>query len=47
MSAEIRKTAVIVEETLRDVGRAVDPPTRKAAALAVIAKRAPGAMSRT
>ena len=36
MSAEIRKTAVIVEETLRDVGRAVDPPTRKAAALAVI-----------
>lgn len=36
MSAEIRKTSVIVEETLRDVGRAVDPPTRKAAALAVI-----------
>lgn len=42
MSAEIRKTAVIVEETLRDVGRAVDPPTRKAAALAVIANPCAG-----
>ena len=42
MSAEIRKTSVIVEETLRDVGRAVDPPTRKAAALAVIANPCAG-----
>ena len=42
MGAEIRKTAVIVEETLRDVGRAVDPPTRKAAALAVIANPCAG-----
>ena len=42
MSAEIRKTAVIVEETLRDAGRAVDPPTRKAAALAVIANPCAG-----
>ena len=36
MEAKIRKTCVIVEETHRDMGRAVDPPTRKAAALAVI-----------
>lgn len=36
MEAKIRKTCVIVEETQRDMGRAVDPPTRKAAALAVI-----------
>lgn len=42
MSAEIRKTGVIVEETLRDAGRAVDPPTRKAAALAVIANPCAG-----
>ncbi len=37
MKAQIRKTSVIVEETRRDQGRAVDPPTRKAAALAVVA----------
>ena len=36
MSAVIRKTTVIVEETRRDIGRDVDPPTRKAAAIAVI-----------
>ena len=36
MSAKIRKTSVIVEETRRDIGKAVNPPTRKAAALAVI-----------
>ncbi len=36
MAAVIRKTAVIVEETRKDIGRAVDPPTRKAAAIAVI-----------
>ena len=36
MEANIRKTCVIVEETQKDMGRAVDPPTRKAAALAVI-----------
>ena len=36
MSADIRKTSVIVEETRSDIGRAVDPPTRKAAAIAVI-----------
>jgi hypothetical protein len=37
MAAVIRKTAVIVEETRQDQGRDVDPPTRKAAAIAVIA----------
>ena len=36
MKADIRKTAVIVEETHKDIGKAVDPPTRKAAAIAVI-----------
>ena len=36
MPANIRKTSVIVEETRQDIGRAVNPPTRKAAAIAVI-----------
>ena len=36
MPAKIRKTSVVVEETCRDIGKPVDPPTRKAAALAVI-----------
>ena len=36
MSANIRKTQVIVETTHADIGRAVNPPTRKAAAIAVI-----------
>ncbi len=36
MKADIRKTAVIVEETRKDIGKVVDPPTRKAAAIAVI-----------
>ncbi len=36
MSARIRKTQVIVETTRSDLGRSVDPPTRKAAAIAVI-----------
>jgi hypothetical protein len=37
MSAQIRKLIVVVEETRREAGREIDPPTRKAAALAVIA----------
>lgn len=37
MKAEIRKIAVIVEETHREMGREIVPPTRKAAAVAVIA----------
>ena len=36
MKAKIRKTSVIVEETRKDLGRAVEPATRKAAAVAVI-----------
>ena len=36
MNAKIRKTSVIVEETRTDLGKAVDPPARKAAAVAVI-----------
>ena len=36
MKAKIRKLAVFVEETRQEGGRAVDPPTRRAAAVAVI-----------
>lgn len=36
MRAEIRKIAVFVEETCLEMGQAVSPPTRKAAAVAVI-----------
>ncbi len=36
MKAKIRKTQIIVETTHTDIGRDIDPPTRKAAALAVI-----------
>ena len=36
MKARIRKLAVFVEETRREMDRPVDPPTRKAAAVAVI-----------
>jgi len=37
MKAEIRKLAVWVEETHREMGRAISPATRKAVAVAVIA----------
>jgi len=36
MKAAIRKIVTIVEETLSEGGRAVTPPTRRAAALAVV-----------
>jgi hypothetical protein len=36
MSPEIRRIITIVEETLIEGGRPVDPPTRRAAAIAVI-----------
>lgn len=36
MSASIRKLLTLVEETRAEGGRAVEPPTRRAAALAVI-----------
>jgi Amino acid synthesis len=37
MKARIRKLVTFVEETREEGGRAVDPPTRRAAAVAVIA----------
>jgi hypothetical protein len=37
MSAKIRKLATFVEETHREMGREIAPPTRKAVAVAVIA----------
>jgi hypothetical protein len=36
MSSEIRRIITVVEETLIEGGRPVDPPTRRAAAIAVI-----------
>lgn len=36
MKAEIRKLAVFTEETQREMDRVIDPPTRKAVAVAVI-----------
>src|SRR5271163_4481693 len=36
MKASIRKISTFVEETRNEMGRAVDPPTRRAAAVAVI-----------
>lgn len=36
MKAKIRKIATFVEETEREMGREITPPTRKAAAVAVI-----------
>ena len=43
MSAKIRKFIVFVEETCREMGEAIEPPTRKAAALAVIETPCAGA----
>jgi len=37
MKAAIRKIVIVVDETLTEQGRPVDPPVRRAAALAVIA----------
>ena len=36
MSARIRKIVTFVEEVRTEMGRPVDPPTRRAAAVAVI-----------
>ena len=36
MKAEIRKLVTIVEEVSSEMGRPIDPPTRRAAAVAVI-----------
>ena len=40
MSAKIRKIATFLEETRTEMGRVVDPPTRRAAAVAVIENKA-------
>jgi hypothetical protein len=37
MKASIRKIVTVVEETRQELGRAIEPPVRRAAALAVIA----------
>jgi len=37
MAADIRKLIVIVDETRKEMGRGVNPPTRRALAIAVIA----------
>lgn len=37
MKAEIRKVLIVVDEIHREMGRPIDPPTRRAAACAVIA----------
>jgi hypothetical protein len=37
MSANIRKIITIVEETRLEMGQTIDPPTRRAAAIAVVA----------
>lgn len=39
---QIRKLITVVEETRREMGRSIDPPTRKAAAVAVIANPCSG-----
>ena len=36
MTVKVRKYVVVVEETLKEIGKTIDPPTRRAAALAVI-----------
>ena len=45
--SQIRKIATFVEETRTEMGRAVDPPTRRAAAVAVIENPSPENMSKT
>ena len=42
MKSRIRKLVTVVEETQREMDRAVDPPTRKAAVIAVIANPCAG-----
>jgi hypothetical protein len=43
MTAKIRKIVIFLEEVRTEAGRAVDPPTRRAAAVAVIENPAAGA----
>lgn len=42
MMVKVRKYVVVVEETRVEMGKTIDPPTRKAAALAVIANPCTG-----
>ena len=42
MTADIRKIVVMVDETAIEMGRIVDPPTRRAVACAVIANPCAG-----
>ncbi len=42
MKADIRKIAIFVEETCREAGQTISPPTRKAVAAAVIANPCAG-----
>jgi len=42
-NAKIRKIVTVVEETHREIGREISPPTRRAAAVAVIANPFAGA----
>ena len=46
MSADIRKIAVWVEETHREIGQTISPPTRKAVAVAVIQNPFAGSYTR-
>jgi hypothetical protein len=45
MAADIRKLIVIVDETRKEMGREVNPPTRRALAIAVIANPQAGRFS--
>jgi hypothetical protein len=45
MSAIIRKIVTVVEETYLEMGQKVAPPTRRAAAIAVIGIRLPAGTS--
>ncbi len=45
MKASVRKFVVLVEETRREIGQTIDPPTRKAAAIAVIENPFAGAFT--
>lgn len=42
MTADIRKIIVVLDEVYREMGREISPPTRRAAALAVIANPCAG-----
>ena len=46
MAADIRKLVTIVEETRREIGQPIEPPSRQAAAVAVIANPYAGRFSR-